>query len=148
MKWAVWTSMDLESEVWCGIGKYFTIEKLPLCTISVMCQLPSYKILLWLFFFPLVKMSSLFSFFFFFKFYFIFKLYITVLESCAFYFSPHCLLPTLICGGFHCDSGYVCVLWVGRRRAKHARGQRWLVDAWRWQNWRTNGCRHVIWVCL
>lgn len=47
MKWAAWTSMDLESEVWCGIGKYFTIQKLPLCTIFVMCQLPSYKILLW-----------------------------------------------------------------------------------------------------
>lgn len=47
MKWAAWTSMDLESEVWCGIGKCFTIEKLPLCTVLVMCQLPSYKILLW-----------------------------------------------------------------------------------------------------
>ena len=102
MKWAAWTSMGLESEVWCGIGKYFTIEKLPLCTIFVMCQLPSYKILLW----PLNLV--------------------------------HFIFHLIVCHWLLFVEGFtvildMCVLWVGRRRAKHARGQRWLVDAGRWQ---------------
>ena len=92
-----------------GIGKYFTCEKL-LTLMHDFCDVNCH----------LIKLCS--------------NLWILDIL----FFTQFFVTDSLICGGFHCDAGY-----VGGQSMPEDKGEQWMHKGESCRNWRENGCRNL-----